>query len=408
MSQNNSNNQSTRNNETSRGLQTTRDTRENKIVKTSKFASISKVKPKQFHHHIHKAFYKKNQLPSVFVLFVTSRCNLSCSHCFYHDSLNKRFNELTLDEIDTFTKTMDPLLHLILTGGEPYLRHDLDQIVKIFYENTKMPILTIPSNGWYLEKMDRQIRNIMKWCPDLILNQLISLDGLEEDHDKIRMVNHKGSFKKAMETIEHLKKLQKEFGRINIGTITVVTSQNQHKIKEIIKGIYDLAKPDNISITLVRGDPKEKVNVNLDMKLYQEAVQYRNSLFYSHKMTGLKRFKGNKIATAMRVILNELVQETYEKKEYQTPCYSGNLSGLMYPEGQVYPCEILDDSHKIGNIRDFKLNFRDLWLSKKAKEEVNFIRKTKCFCTHECFYATNIVFNPKYYPRLTKIASSIK
>ena len=80
----------------------------------------------------------------------------------------------------------------------------------------------------------------------------------------------------------------------------------------------------------------------------------------------------------------------------------------MYPEGQVYPCEILDDSHKIGNIRDFKLNFRDLWLSQKAKEEVNFIRKTKCFCTHECFNAANIVFNPKYYPKLTKIASSIK
>ena len=30
---------------------------------------------------------------------------------------------------------MDPILHLILTGGEPYLRHDLDQIVKIFYKN---------------------------------------------------------------------------------------------------------------------------------------------------------------------------------------------------------------------------------------------------------------------------------
>ena len=65
-----------------------------------KFSNISKVKPKQFTHHLHKSFYKKNQLPSVFILFVTSRCNLSCAHCFYHDSLNKRFNELSLDEIN--------------------------------------------------------------------------------------------------------------------------------------------------------------------------------------------------------------------------------------------------------------------------------------------------------------------
>ena len=56
--------------------------------------------------------------------------------------------------------------------------------------------------------MDKQIRNMMVWCPELVLNQMISIDGLEEDHDKIRMGTHKGSFKKALETIEHLKKLQ--------------------------------------------------------------------------------------------------------------------------------------------------------------------------------------------------------
>ena len=103
-----------------------------------------------------------------------------------------------------------------------------------------------------------------------------------------------------------------------------------------------------------------------------------------------------------------MVQQIYETGEYQMPCYSANLSGVMYPEGQVYPCEILDKSHMIGNIRDFKLNFRDLWLSSKAKDEVNFIRKTKCFCTHECFNSVNILFNPKFYPKLIKIANSIK
>jgi len=377
-------------------------------MKNEEFAKISKSKPKQFQHHLYKTFYKKNQLPSYFIYFPTSRCNLSCSHCFYHDSLNKRFNELTLDEIDTFTKTMDPLLTLALTGGEPYLRHDLDQIVRIFYENTKVPIINIPSNGWYLDKMNRQIRNMMKWCPELILNQMISIDGLEEDHDKIRMGAHKGSFKKALETIELLKKIQKEFDRLNIGIIITFTSENQNKIKEIIKGIYEIAKPDNIAINLVRGDPKEKVNLNLDIKLYQEAVAYRNSLFYSKKMPGHKRFSGNKLATAGRVVLNDMVEKIYKTNNYQSPCYSANISGVMYPEGQVYPCEILDDSHKIGNIRDFNLNFRDLWLSQKAKEEVNFIRKTKCFCTHECFNQVNILFNSKYYSKLIKIASSIK
>ena len=401
------------NNNSSSGFQTKRDTRPINAQETDKFANISKVKPLNFFHHLHKSINKKNQLPSYFIFFPTSRCNLSCSHCFYHDSLNKRFNELSLEEIDTFTKTMDPLLSLILTGGEPYLRHDLDQIARIFYENTRTPIISIPSNGWYLDKMSEQIRNMMKWCPEVILNQLISIDGLKEDHDAIRMKGlnkgrgAKGSFDKALDAIKLIKELQKEFGRINLGIATTFTSENQHKMKDIVKGIYELAKPDNITIALVRGDPKEKVNQNLDIKLYQEAVKVRDNLFYSKKMSGHAKFKGNKLATAGRIILNEKVQQIFETGEYQMPCYSANLSGVMYPEGQVHPCEILDKSHKIGNIRDFNLDFKKLWLSQKAKKEVNFIRKTKCVCTHECFNSVNILFNPKFYPKLIKIAHSI-
>ena len=380
----------------------------------SKFANVSKSKPLQFHHHLHKTLVKKNQLPTNLIFYPTSRCNLMCSHCFYHDSLNKKMNELTLDEIDAFTKTMDPLLSLILTGGEPYIRHDLDQIARIFYENTKTPIITIPSNGWYLDKMSKQISNMMRWCPELILNQLISIDGLREDHDAIRMKGlnkgkgAKGSFDKALDAIKLIKELKKEFGRINLGIQTTFTSQNQNKMKDIVKEIYEIAKPDNITIALVRGNPKEKVNVNLDIKLYQEAVKYRDNLFYEKKMSGHTKFPGNKIATAGRIVLTNKVQEIYETNKYQMPCYAGNLSGVIYPEGQVHPCEILDNSHMIGNIRDFNLDFRKLWLSQKAKGEVDFIRKTKCFCTHECFNSVNILFNPKFYPKLIKIARSIK
>ena len=371
----------------------------------------SNIKPVQYYRHLFKALLKYKQLPSYFIFYPTSRCNLKCSHCFYHDSLNKKFNELSVDEIDKITKTMDPILSLILTGGEPYLRHDLDKIVKIFYENTKVPIITIPSNGWYLSKMDKQITNMMEWCPYLTLNQQISIDGIGADHDLIRMdkqvVGSDNSFDRAIKTIHHLKKLQKTYDRINIGIIITFTSQNQKKFKDIIKEIHSLVEPDNISINLVRGDPKQKVNLNLDLELYRDAVKFRDNLYYEKKMSGHSRFKGNKLATAGRIMLNELTNKTFEENKYSTPCYAGNLSGVMYPEGDVYPCEILDDSHKIGNIRDFDLNFKKLWLSKKASEEVKFIRKTKCFCTHECFNSVNILFNPKFYPEIIKKSTLI-
>lgn len=370
-----------------------------------------KIKPFQYYRHLYKSLVKFKQLPSYFIFYPTSRCNLKCSHCFYYDSLNKKFNELTIDELDKITKSMDPILSLILTGGEPYLRHDLDKIVKIFYENTKVPIITIPSNGWYLNKMDRQIRNMMEWCPYLTLNQQISIDGIGKDHNAIRMdkqvIGADNSFEKAIKTIHHLKELKKIYERINIGIIITFTNENQKKFKDILKEIYSMTNPDNISINLVRGDPKQKVNLDLDLKLYQEAVKYRDSLFYEKKMSGHAKFKGNRLATAGRILLNELVYKTYESNKYSTPCYAGNLSGVMYPEGNVYPCEILDESHKIGNIRDYDLDFKKLWLSNKAKKEIEFVRKTKCFCTHECFNIVNILFNPKYYPRVLRISKKI-
>jgi len=375
------------------------------------FSNISRSNPVQYYRHLYKALIKYKQLPSYFIFYPTSRCNLKCSHCFYHDSLNKRFNELTLEEIDKITKTMDPILQLLLTGGEPYLRHDLDQIVRIFYENCKVPILTIPSNGWYLSKMDKQIKNMMEWCPKLTLNQQISIDGIGSDHNEIRMDKQikgpENSFEKAIKTINHLKELQKIYNRINIGIIITFTSKNQKKFKNIVKEIYEIAKPDNITINLVRGDPKEKVNINLDLNLYREAVKYRDELFYDKKMSGHARFKGNKLATAGRIMLNELTNKIYEENKYITPCYAGNLSGVMYPEGDVYPCEILGDEHKIGNIRDFDLDFKKLWSSHKAKKEVKFIRKSKCFCTHECFNIVNILFNPKFYPKIIKTSKLI-
>ena len=368
--------------------------------------SKSVTKPVQYYKHLYKALIKYKQLPSYFIFYPTSRCNLKCSHCFYHDNLNKKFNEITVDELDKITSTMNPILHLILTGGEPYLRHDLDQIVKIFYKNTKVPIISIPSNGWYLDKMDKQINNMMKCCPELTLNQQISIDGIGEDHNNIRMDKKvKGddnSFEKAIKTINHLKTIQKVYDRINIGIIITFTNENQNKFKSIIKEIYSLVEPDNISINLVRGNPKQKVNLNLNLNLYRESVKFRDDLFYQKKMSGHTRFKGNSLATAGRIMLNELVNKTFEENKYITPCYAGNLSGVMYPEGDVYPCEILDKTHKIGNIRDFDLDFRKLWLSKKAKEEVKFIRKTECFCTHECFNIVNILFNPKFYPQIIK------
>ncbi|HHT9135458.1 MAG TPA: hypothetical protein ACFYD2_11200, partial [Candidatus Avalokitesvara rifleensis] len=50
---------------------------------------------------------------------------------------------------------------------------------------------------------------------------------------------------------------------------------------------------------------------------------------------------------------------------------------------------------------EWDYDFTKLWHSPQADEVRNFIDRTRCFCTWECVWTPNILFNPRYYPSLT-------
>jgi radical SAM protein with 4Fe4S-binding SPASM domain len=82
------------------------------------------------------------------------------------------------------------------------------------------------------------------------------------------------------------------------------------------------------------------------------------------------------------------------------PCYAGRLNLVLTETGEVKPCEILADS--FGNVRDFGYDIRKVVSSERADEIRQSIKKGRCFCTHECYFMTNILFNPKLYPALAR------
>ena len=73
--------------------------------------------------HLGKLFRPK-QFESLF-LFVTSRCNSLCRTCFYWDNPNKN-QDLSFEQIETISRTAPPFNKLWLSGGEPFLRKELD------------------------------------------------------------------------------------------------------------------------------------------------------------------------------------------------------------------------------------------------------------------------------------------
>src|ERR671933_1250203 len=80
------------------------------------------------------------------ILFVTSRCNAKCETCFYWRELN-RPGDMTFEQIERVSQTMPPITDLWLSGGEPTLRHDADEIIRLFVLNNGVRRLVVPTNG---------------------------------------------------------------------------------------------------------------------------------------------------------------------------------------------------------------------------------------------------------------------
>ncbi len=150
-----------------------------------------------------KLFLKHGSSPIYLVLFITERCNARCKHCLLADGVHKpdKSAELTIDEIELLSKKMDPLLFLLPTGGEPFMRPDLGEIVTLFYKNNRVRNVGIPTNGFFTERIVDTVKNILETCPGIDLGIDVSLDGIKERHDEIRGVP--GLFDKAVLPIKN-------------------------------------------------------------------------------------------------------------------------------------------------------------------------------------------------------------
>lgn len=118
--------------------------------------------------------------------FVTSVCNAKCAHCFY--PINQKKNELTLDEIDLLAKSLPPIRLLLISGGEPFLRQDLPEIIRIYFERCRFFSASIPTNGYSPDMACRAVEKICGVSPDLSLGVTVSIDGFREFHDRMRGV----------------------------------------------------------------------------------------------------------------------------------------------------------------------------------------------------------------------------
>jgi MoaA/NifB/PqqE/SkfB family radical SAM enzyme len=114
--------------------------------------------------------------PTLINLEVTKRCNARCDFCDYW----KTTSEEILDDYVPVVKKLQPLV-VMITGGEPFLRRDLANIVGGIRKRYGRAYIGVITNGALLKAK----RSLELW--DAGLDQItVSLDFLDERHDKAR------------------------------------------------------------------------------------------------------------------------------------------------------------------------------------------------------------------------------
>lgn len=348
--------------------------------------------------HGKRVFYKRNSLPIYLIHFVTERCNARCLHCLGNFTSTVKDEELTIDEIERASRTLGSIFFLLPTGGEPFLRKDLPEIIRIYYKNNSLRKVGMPTNGSLTETTVKGVRNILEIGKDLHLGVDISIDGIGEDHDRIR--NFPGLFQRAVTTYRELKGLEREYNNFNVCVEITISHFNQDKLPDIYDYFLNELKIDNLIVRIVRGLPREPRAKDVDIDKFEDFSKRVEEDIITHRLPGYSNFPFSNFVIARDIIGRRLTIKLLREKRYQIPCYAGNLTGVLRSNGDVYPCELL--SEKYGNLREVNYDFGELWLSEKADRVRERIIKEKCFCTHECFITNNILFNLSMFPIVFK------
>jgi len=342
--------------------------------------------PKLITYRLAKKRLIKTPKPVTLTLSITSACQSLCKTCnigmVYQENPSMMKDDLTLDEIEKMFKNIGHVYYFNISGGEPFLRKDIVEIVKLACKYLSPNVIHTPTNALTPSLIEKRTEEILKWMEENGYEKIPftikpSYDGVGKDHDFVRGVD--GNFEKLMETYKLLKNLQKRYPNLKVGLGTVISNFNVDKIKDIADFAYTL-NPDTYINEVAENRTEmwnEKDNITPSAERYKHAIEY----FANRTREEMKSKRGvSRAMYAFRQVYYDLVVEILKQKTQVIQCYGGITNVHVNAKGEVWPCCVLGYSKPMGNLRDYDFEFKRLWHSKQAKIVRKFIHEKRCAC----------------------------
>lgn len=328
---------------------------------------------------------RQQTTPVHLILFVTDHCNARCGTCFYWQNLNQG-NALQPEHVRAISASLDRLVWLDISGGEPFLRKDLASICHQFLEGNGVRFINIPTNAIQTEVIASLVSGILATDRRFRLNIAISLDGVGENHDRVRGVP--GNYKKALATLGRLRAIRDNDRRLSLSLVTTLMRHNVGDVKRLLKLGVEEWRLDYHSLNLLRGSPMDTALQPPTPEQFAEIskLQLEQCRHYFRDRFGAVQ---GWLATAGRYVLNRYYLRELEGRPKNISCNAGKISCVIDANGDVYFCELLK---KVGNLKDYNWEFKRLWYDFEAQQLRE--RVQSCHCTHECFHTKNLTFTP--------------
>jgi MoaA/NifB/PqqE/SkfB family radical SAM enzyme len=363
--------------------------------------SVTEVLPRLAGYAL--AYRKVTEPPAPINLTVsiTNMCNSRCQSCdiwkIYPAEKERLAEELTVDEMEqVFRKLGTTVYFFNISGGEPFLRKDIVDIVRVACINLRPSVVHIPTNALSPQRIaaltEEMLIGMREWSPGTKLTIKPSFDGVEEFHDWVRGIP--GNYKKLVDTLGLLAGLRKKYDHLRVGIGTVISTMNIDHLPDII------AESARFEVdTYISEVAEERVEMrNVGTGITPTSEQYAKGISIFRQMTfdRLKEANGLELLTqGMRHYYYEITRQWLRDRKQVIPCYAGVSNVHISAYGDVWPCAILSDSKSMGNLKAVNYDFWKIWHSSRADEVRASIRRGECDCPLANQSYANILLSPK-------------
>jgi MoaA/NifB/PqqE/SkfB family radical SAM enzyme len=332
------------------------------------------------------------------VLYVTNDCDLNCEFCFNRPTRLQNDEQLEIQHYKKLASSIKRPFELLISGGEPFLRNDLSELLNEFTRHSNPSVITIPTNGSKTEKIDKVLKTLNNTPRFGRIHINLSIDAPGDIHDKIR--GSEGLHKRIINSAKVIHEHKNRNPNIWLGTITVLGDHNRHHLHSIIEWVHNEIQPDMHDIGLLREDV-ERLPPNDVVEQYKSIQQ---ELLRVYKKNTTLEYK-------LHHAVLQYFLDSVQKRSPRDGCRAGKTIVVITTEGKVYPCEpfwlsperfhCFEDTC-LGNLSEFNWDLPALLKQSKSREIISKIHAGQCSCFWECALFANVMFTNKGWFRIAR------